>query len=37
LHDELGDPYYTLPRILKTMVRAGRLGWKTGAGFYEYS
>jgi 3-hydroxybutyryl-CoA dehydrogenase len=37
VHDEPGDPYHTLPRILKTMVRAGRLGRKTGAGFYEYS
>ena len=36
LHDELGEPYYAPPRVLKTMVRAGRLGRKTGAGFYEY-
>jgi len=36
IHNESGDPYYNPPRILKEMVRAGRLGHKSGVGFYEY-
>ena len=35
-HDELGDSYFTPPRLLKELVRAGRLGRETGGGFYEY-
>lgn len=36
VHEELGEASYTPPRILKEIVRAGRLGQKTGAGFYDY-
>ncbi len=36
VHDELDESYYNPPRILKEMVRAGRLGHKTGGGFYDY-
>ncbi|MBI2195269.1 MAG: 3-hydroxybutyryl-CoA dehydrogenase [Planctomycetes bacterium] len=36
LHRELGDPKYRPCPILVQMVRAGRLGRKTGRGFFTY-
>ncbi|MEX0990877.1 MAG: 3-hydroxybutyryl-CoA dehydrogenase [Actinomycetota bacterium] len=36
LFDEFKDPLYAPPPLLKRMVTAGRLGRKTGRGFYEY-
>lgn len=36
VHEETGDPYYTPPHSLKQLVRAGRLGHKSGGGFYDY-
>jgi 3-hydroxybutyryl-CoA dehydrogenase len=37
LHDGLGDPKYAPCPLLRRYVAAGRLGRKTGRGFYEYA
>ncbi len=34
-HQEFKDPKYAAPQVLKRMVKAGRLGKKTGVGFYD--
>ncbi|HEX2133535.1 MAG TPA: 3-hydroxyacyl-CoA dehydrogenase family protein [Actinophytocola sp.] len=36
LHERLGDPHYLPCEHLLDKVRAGRLGRKSGSGFYEY-
>jgi 3-hydroxybutyryl-CoA dehydrogenase len=36
LFDEFKDPMYASPPLLTRMVEAGRLGRKSGQGFYEY-
>src|SRR5919197_729319 len=37
LHEGLGDPKYAPCPLLRQYVQAGRLGRKSGAGFYRYS
>ena len=37
LYTETGDPKYRPSVLLKQMVRAGKLGRKTGIGFFDYS
>jgi 3-hydroxybutyryl-CoA dehydrogenase len=37
LYAEFAEPHYAPPALLRRMVDAGRLGRKTGRGFYDYS
>jgi len=37
IYQELKDPQYAPPPLLKKMIAAGWLGRKTGKGFYEYN
>jgi len=37
MYEQFGDPRFAPPPRLRNMVKAGRLGKKTGRGFYEYT
>ncbi len=36
MYEDLKEPQYAAPVLLKKMVTAGRLGRKVGKGFYDY-
>ncbi|MFI6349425.1 3-hydroxybutyryl-CoA dehydrogenase [Streptomyces sp. NPDC050560] len=36
MHDEYKEPQYAAPPLLRRLVDAGRLGRKSGSGFYDY-
>lgn len=36
MHAEFGEPLYAPPPLLRELVTAGRLGRKTGSGFFDY-
>lgn len=36
LYEQLKEPQYAIPPLLRRMIEAGHLGFKTGKGFYEY-
>jgi 3-hydroxybutyryl-CoA dehydrogenase len=37
LHAEFGDPKFRPAPLLRQMVRAGKLGRKSGEGFFRYN
>jgi len=37
LYEEFGDSKYRAHTLLRKMVRGGKLGRKSGAGFFDYS